>query len=384
MMRGDPLVIVSAKKVLFGLVAMCIGPAALFVIGELTMIGLRASEGFRALPVTAADPAFRFEPNRTWSFSRYWDLSLRNRVHTNNRGFISNIDYDPASSRPLVAFIGDSFVEAVMVPWAESVQGRLHNELGDSVRFYSFGSSGSPLSQYLAYAEYARDTFQPERMVFLIIGNDYDESLLHRKDDPGHHYFRIEDDGSVELTRVDFDRSPIRLLASKSRFLRYLVESYHETTIKVGIATTDIRYVGGTFDNVEPDRVNDSKIAVDAFLARLPEASGLARSQILIAVDGIRRELYDPAALERVSDSYVALMRRYMIENAEQAGFEVIDMQPIFIEDYKRRGERFEFPTDAHWNGNGHGVFAQVVKESRTIGPFLRNGGEGGRVAQGY
>jgi hypothetical protein len=271
-----------------------------------------------------------------------------------------------------------------MVPWAETVQGRLHGEFGDSIRFYSFGSSGSPLSQYLAYAEYVRDTFRPERMVFLIIGNDYDESLLHRKGFGGHHYFRLEDDGSLELTRVDFDRSPIKRLASKSRFLRYLVESYAETTVKVDIATTNTRYVGGTFDNVEPDRVDESKLAVDAFLDRLPEATGLARSQILIAVDGIRRELYDPVALERVSDSYVARMRHYLIENAAQAGFEVIDMQPVFIEDYERLGERFEFPTDAHWSGSGYRVFAQVVKESGTIGPFLRNGGEGGRVAQGY
>lgn len=42
----------------------------------------------------------------------------------------------------------------------------------------SFGTSGSTLSSYLAYAGYASKVFHPNAMAFIIIGNDFDESLL--------------------------------------------------------------------------------------------------------------------------------------------------------------------------------------------------------------
>ena len=48
--------------------------------------------------------------------------------------------------------------------------------LEDEIRVYSFGMNAAPLSQYLAYAEHASETYQPAALVIPIIENDFDES----------------------------------------------------------------------------------------------------------------------------------------------------------------------------------------------------------------
>ena len=132
---------------------------------------------------------FKFESDRTFQWSAGWRFTLTNKLRVNNDGFISSIDYDPGARGPLVAVIGDSYVEALMVPYQETGQGRLMEALEDQARVYSFAIRGSPLSQYLAFAEYARDKYRPDAMVFVIVGNDFDESLLAYKEEPGYFCF---------------------------------------------------------------------------------------------------------------------------------------------------------------------------------------------------
>jgi hypothetical protein len=126
------------------------------------------------------------------------------------------------------------------------------------------------------------------------------------------------------------------------------------------------RFVGNTAAAADSQRLADSRRVVDAFLAQLPARSGLAPSRILVLVDGMRRQLYEPAELERAAGSYFDLMRRYLLENAPRAGYEVLDMQARFIERHQRDGAVFEFLGDNHWNSTGHEEAAAAVAVSRT------------------
>ena len=47
-------------------------------------------------------------------------------------------------------------------PHAETLQGRLAADVEGRGRVYSFAASGAPLSQYLVWAEYAREHYAPE------------------------------------------------------------------------------------------------------------------------------------------------------------------------------------------------------------------------------
>jgi hypothetical protein len=106
------------------------------------------------------------------------------------------------------------------------------------------------------------------------------------------------------------------------------------------------------------------KRAVDYFLAQLPERSGLAPTKIALVLDADRPAIYSEATLARAQNGYHEQMRRYIGAEARRRGFEVIDLEPVFIARYQREGKRFEFPTDSHWNELGQRVVAAELERS--------------------
>ena len=158
----------------------------------------------RIQPVSETSPVVRFEPNVEYRYSRDWNFSVVTHKRTNNFGFIHSADYRPEERSPLLAVIGDSLVEANQVEPGQNFAERLNAALGGRGRVYSLGISGAPLSQYLVYAEFARDAFRPSAMAFVVAPNDFEESLLKYKTEPRFHYFA--EDGS--LKRLDYELRP--------------------------------------------------------------------------------------------------------------------------------------------------------------------------------
>jgi hypothetical protein len=338
---------------------------------EVLLRFLPVSEGLRGVPVNEENPVYRLSPNRTLHWSKGWNFQLGNEIHTNNYGFISNWDYDPAAGSPLLAMIGDSFVEAAMLPFDQTAAGILGRLAGDRGRVYPFGSSGSALSQYLAYARYARDEFRPDGMVIIIVGNDFDESLLQYRRNPGFHYFVEQADGRLALQRIDRSIPWWKDLFVMPTLGRYIVMNLEAGNVVERVKQWTASFPGGTrrfVGNVdvdpEPGRVTDSERAVDEFLARLPKMAGLPAGRILLVLDAPRPEIYAPDELEAVQNSYFEIMRRYLIDKASAAGYQLIDLEVVFAADYQRRGLRFEYPHDYHWNPTGHEVVARAIGRS--------------------
>ena len=357
------------RRLWFAIVSTLLGLMAPLIVMEIVLRFLPVNEGLRVLPVNQTNPILRFTPNRISVWSKGWDFSLVNRVRTNNYGFVSNIDYDPLASSPLLAIVGDSYVEAAMIPYDKTGAARLAERLRGVARVYSFGASGSPLSQYLAYAEYARDIFHPDSLVIVVVGNDFDESLMKYKNAPGFYYFVENGDDRLVLKRVDLEVATSRKLVRASALGMYLRTNLdiEHTLARVMSSESAVEkgtsYVGNTAATADPTQVADSQRAVDEFLKILPGMSGLDSTKIVLAVDGIRPNLYD-SSLESAQGSYFDLMRRYFMAGAKARGFEVIDMQQEFINHYKKHGQMFEFPNDGHWNAVGHEVFADAVERS--------------------
>ena len=211
-----PQGVVNLSLVLFGAMVAVVG-------AEIVLSFLPVVSGLRAQPVNEKSQIYRFAPNRSFVHSTGWSLAEANTGHVNNYGFVNDADYDAADTSPLIAVIGDSYVEALMVPFSSSLGGRLALDLGDRGRVYTFAASGAPLSQYLAYADYARRQFHPDAMVFVVVGNDFDESLIEYKSAPAFHYFRRDAGGILRLTRVDYQPSRLRSIARRSALARYLL-----------------------------------------------------------------------------------------------------------------------------------------------------------------
>lgn len=331
---------------------------------------LPVNEGLRTQPVNEANPIIHFEPNRTSTWSRLPDFSMKNEVHSNNYGFINDQDYDPEGEQPLLAVIGDSYVEAAMVPYEQTIHGRLAEALHGKWRVYSFGVSGAPMSQYLAFARFVREEFRAQKMIFVIVGNDFDESLLDYKQSPGFHYFVQAPDGRLALQLREYKPSVAWSLLRHSRLTMYLAVNTRALTTFRSLFSkdADTEYVGQTLAASGEHRIRDSKLAVSEFLRMLPEYAGLPPEDITFVVDGYRPHLYDDDLMAKAKGSYFDIMRTFFLRQARSLGFQAVDMTPVFIADYRKRGRRFEYPQDGHWNENGHAVAANATLHSARLG----------------
>ena len=360
-----------ARTLVFATMAVTLSIIGCLTLAEVVLRFLPVATGLAALPVNAAHPVYRFDPDRPFVFSRDWNFSIVNHGRTNNDGFVNDEAYVKDDPRPLLAVIGDSYVEAAMVPNARTFYRRQAEALGTKGRVYSFGASGAPLSQYLVWARHAAKTYAPTGLVIVVVGNDFDESLLAYNHRPGLHVYARDVDQRLHLTRIDYVPSSLRLLARHSALARYLIFNLNALEVAGTLldrlrpatpahaATPD--YVGNTAAAASPQRIRDSEAAVDAFLADLATMVPLPAERIAFLLDGARYAS-DVAFTEQ---SYFGHMRTYFMGQAARRGHEVIDLQPWFLARGRDGTARFEFPTDGHWNALGHEVAAQALAASR-------------------
>lgn len=348
--------------------------------GAATLLALEAA----LIPFPVADsrydiaadedgPPWRWRPMQEFTWSRGWNFKVVNRVRVNNYGFVSDYDYDAGAAAPLVAVIGDSFVEAVMVPHGQTCAGRLAAHAAPRLRIYAFAMSGAPLSEYLATAQYVRDEFSPSGMVFVVVANDFHESW--RKYSWGLPLSHFEEvGGEPVLARVPHPGEGWwRRTAKRSRLVRYLHDNAGlGMAHRIWEARRTRPEVVMPTDWDCPARecsamLADSRSAVDRFFELLPEMSSLPPNKIAFVVDGPRSALYSEGGLERIRDGHQVLARQYFMAAAEARGYEVLDLLPAFADDWKRNRVRFDWPDDDHWNARGHAVCFEAVARSALV-----------------
>lgn len=338
---------------------------------------LPVSNSRDVLPVSAQNPVARMRPNTGYLFSKDWNFSIRARKHTNNFGYNHVSDYRPDETTPLLMVIGDSFVEGYAVDAGKSAAEILHSGVDGHGRVYSVGVSEAPLSQYLVFAEFSRTTFRPAAMAFVITENDFDESLLKYKSLARFHYFE-EAQGGLVLRRVDYQPSTARTILRKSAFVRYVMLNLGAIHIYNELARRLLQpeqsrlwdQAGAALES----RIRDSKRAIDHFLDQVAASAGLDSRSIVFVLDAVRPAIYSPQALQEAGSGYFAQMRRYFKDEAGARGFEVLDMQPVFIGRHRADNSRFEFRTDCHWNELANQLVAEEIRKSALFRRILGNG----------
>ena len=78
----------------------------------------------------------------------------------------------------------------------------------------------------------------------------------------------------------------------------------------------------------------------------------------------MRPYIYDARTRQLARGSYFDVMRRYVMEQARLRGFEVLDLQPRFVDHVSKHRRPMEFPTDNHWNALGHEVAEEAIAHS--------------------
>src|ERR1043165_7534073 len=281
------------KELLVNLLLSLASIAFCLLSAEVVLRFLPVSTGLRSMPVTAADPVLHFTPNRPFLNSLGWTMHNVVQGRVNNAGFVNDQDY-VRDGPPLIAVIGDSFIEAQMVAYPETLQGRLPAAFKEKFRGYSFAGSGAPLGQYLIWAGYAVKEFGARAVVINVVGNDFDESLTAYRIGPGFWQYAPDADGVLQLKLNPYQAGTLISLVRHSALARYLI-------INLGIqnrifsirwlgelifgkpANAQPRYAGNTDASTDEKRMRDSLAAIDAFFRDIPERIGLPADRVLFA-----------------------------------------------------------------------------------------------------
>jgi hypothetical protein len=354
------------------------GVAAAALLLELLFRMLPVAAAPRVEPPTVNDPIQRYAANAPFTWSRGWNFQDVVRGRTNAQGFVADHDYDAAATSPLVAVIGDSFIEAFHVGFQRSLTGQLQQALGARGRAYAFAQAGSPLSQYAAYATHVCATYHPQRMVFLIVGNDFDESIYANRLRNGIFHLHPKPDGSFE--HILTPQPPMRLserMARNSSLALYVFRNLGRggfaPAMIIGRANAQSSagsFVGNTSADAGAVRVAEGEKVIDWFLGHLAN-SCLKPRDIVLAVDAARPEIYDPLRLNAAKASYFGRMRAKLIGDGRARGFTVVDLEQAFLASFAKDGQRFEPFDDGHWNVHGHSVAAGAVRAALADWPPL-------------
>src|SRR6476620_6028405 len=145
---------------------------ACFVLGVLSLaIGLEIF--FRIVPVsTTTDVGYHtdpfivtYRPRLEFRIATGWDLRNAHSYRSNNYGYLTRRDFVQDSTA--VALVGDSYVEASMLPEEERLGPQLEGVLrGRPV--YALGGPGSNLLDYAERIRVAAETFQIRDFVVLV------------------------------------------------------------------------------------------------------------------------------------------------------------------------------------------------------------------------
>ena len=339
---------------------------AYLAVAEVVLRFLPVATGLHSVAVNDAQPIFHFAPNHDFVYSRGWNLSEVVRGRVNNAGWVNEQDYAHDDKLPLIAVIGDSYIEAQMVPYAETLQGRLAAALQGRARVYSFAASGAPLSEFAVYARYAVREFGAAAIVINMANYDFAGSDAVYNRPAGMWVYDVAgDDKQLRLT--PYRPGLLRGIVQHSALARYVLLDLHLDRPLTAAHLIASLAPSGTAIAAEPDnntRLAASNAIIPLFFGDLKRLVDLPPGRVLFVMDGAH---YPQSPMDESTSG----LRQKFRAAAEASGHETIDLEPLFFARYRQQGAIFEVPGDSHWNGEGHAIAAEGVMSSRLIADLL-------------
>lgn len=291
----------------------------------------------------------RYDPSklRVGLYTHGGLAEIRARWHINSMGWVNAREYAISNGRPakpVIAVIGDSYVEAFQVDSDHDFASVLRTELGATYEVYTFGMSGAELSQYLQMSRYVRKAFHPQVLIFVLVDGDVLGSRLATGNKPGCVYFSHSTSGMVE-TLIPYAGSTAKSLYRKMALLRYI--RLNRGLWVPGVSPSGDRSL---------DAGKDAHEIIDyAFACIRRENPGCT---VLMVVDAPRRDIYR-GKIPKSNIEYRALVKSVSLQN----GFHMVDLSDAMASLYYANHVKFDFDGNYHWNEHGHQVIAEQILE---------------------
>ncbi|HEU4778599.1 MAG TPA: hypothetical protein VFS58_01820 [Steroidobacteraceae bacterium] len=337
-----------------------IGGTLLLLEGVLRLLPVLS--GTYAADPRAAWPVHTMIPNSRFTYSTGWNLQNIRRGRINNYGYVAPFDYAPAkgAGRDTIAVFGDSYVEALMNDYGDTLHGALNDYLKTPRTVLNFGASGAEMPDYLGTAALVRRDFSPQWAVFVITSGDFTRGFSAG---PGYFEWAPERSPPVKLV-PEINRSASSQWLRTVALIRYLRGNL---SLRPGEL---IRLRRGA-EAAEPSAPCRSEVLskqdetlLAAFARELPLALALPPGRVILVFDADRKAIHAGKTRLEAGKCLARAARANdrLQELAAQAGIHVIDSYPVFQRYFvERLGPLDRSPLDAHWNPAAHRLMAQEV-----------------------
>ena len=329
------------------------------ILLEIFLSLLPVNQGFNFKEVNSKNEILRAEENQVLIKSKFWNFYNSQNIKINNFGFRNDNQYN-INDENVVSIIGDSYVEAIQVPFNETFFNVFDEQIDSKFNVYSFGFSGAPLSQYLKWAEYATEQFRVSHVIFNIVANDFDESLLKYKQGEGFFYFKECSPAHLCSIMIPYEKKSYNWILGSS-LIRYLIYNLEITELPEKLnsfinnpISEESRFFANTEINVSKEKLYDSKLAIDFFFKEL-ERLDIKKENVIFIVDG---RFYN-----KNLDNYFNQMRDYFLYTCNNLGYNSIDMKKHFNLHYSQNNMRFELERDGHWNKVAHLLVGETIAD---------------------
>jgi hypothetical protein len=302
-------------------------------------------------------------PHHRWTMATGWDLRNAQTLQANAQGFSARQDFVP--NPQAVALIGDSFVEASMLPADQRLDAQLEARLvGRPV--YAMGSPGSSLLDYGHRLRWAVSQFGVREAVIFMERLDVAQSRCG-SGNVKSLCWRADEDRVVPVTEPE--PSPLKRVLRHSALAQYLLSqlrldartlwanAVHQARPAQGHEVGQRRSAPPAPLSTQPlseaERAEIDRIA-SLFFAQL---EGLP-VRVVLVVDASRADL-------KRGDTGSGVARDHFIGLARAHGLTVVDLAPVFAEHLRRSPLALEVgPYDGHLNGLGLALVAEATQQA--------------------
>lgn len=312
----------------------------------------------------------RYRPNQIGTRRFGADGKIGGRYYINGQGWNSAHEYEtPKADDTLrIALIGDSFVDGLQVDFdrradaviEEQLKGDITCDYFGEIQVYNFGMSGSPLSQYLNVLRYVSTNYPADVYIINVVFNDIDQSWasVGRSD---FMTFRVNSQNEFEeVAPKSWVSGWLRPIANQSALFRYFyfnLQAAQALSNRQDPRTDnqdDPADIAEQLDQIESQATPD---LIETILERMRGVTSRQHAELLLTLDGDRTAIYTGTPQEAYSFKHAPIVR----EKADLLEIPYIDLAEVFAADFQQNHQRFEFPTDYHWNERGHKVMGDAV-----------------------
>ena len=356
---------------------LSVGAALIFIDWE-AWFHLRVPFTERRLP-SRIEPGVGLlnEPGAEVRWTQHGEFWVAQRA--NRWGFLDREPLTPeqAAQTCHIAFIGDSFVEALEVPVAdkfhvqlEELAARALPRLNISTSAYGRSATGQ-INQLPFYAEYAR-RLHPKLVALVFVNNDFRDNhkllaAIFKGWDPDRSPYVVAEKtatGAIVLRPPDpaYRMLPISSAAeTKLRPMRYRAEllaqrPHYQSVIKP--------YLNGSLASALADKPRLGKLLQDPALPLFGEAiefTAFALDEFQRRVAASGASLWLLLSSPTLGDASDPL--RVVVEGLAKArGIPVVSQHDYLVRQGRKSREGI-FPHDSHWNPTGHQWVAEALLE---------------------